>query len=750
MTKILVLTFMFSFHYSILAQKKIIDSLKTVIQKYESKNLKKDTNYVNLFIQLADLYHHISLDTALIFIEKGEKLAYQYNFKSQQADLLRVKGLAYRTKGNYEKANEYTEKSISIAEKNNFLKVLGGAYNLKGSINDMEGNYPKALDYYFKGLKIREQIKDTKGIGNTTSNIALLYFKQKKYDQSLEFNFKTLKIRQSIKDIQGIASSYNNIAINYHEKKDFDKALYYYQKSLKIKYEIKENYGIALGLMNIGKIHLENKDFLKADSCFTLSYSYAEKIGNPSLECEIMQGLARSELGEKDFEQALNHAQNALRLAKKIKNKENIKNSLATIAECYEEMGDFKNALVYFKNYKEESDKLVNDENTKKSHELSAKYEYEKKELFLKAEQEKKLEQQRFYLFLLIGASFFFLIIILFVNHNRKKILKAKNIIALQKNELEQKKIELEQNKEEITAQRDMLASQKIELEQRQEQIEAQKNLLTEQNQLLVNQNDVLHTFRSQITASINASLTIQQAMLPNEKNILKVVKDFFVIYMPKDTVSGDFYWIEKIDNKIIIIIADCTGHGIAGAFMSLIGHTLLDKIVLEDNIFDPAQILTQMHKEIQIVLRQKQNHNNNGMDMCVAVLERQENGDTNVTFAGAKRPLYYINPQIHQNIQKLKGERQSIGGEHNLRESFNNQYITLSKNSNIYLCSDGFADQCNAERKRLGEENLLNFLAQNQSSSFIQQKKHLLKFLEKHQGDTEQRDDILFVGIKL
>ncbi|TAE73874.1 MAG: hypothetical protein EAZ85_05975 [Bacteroidetes bacterium] len=737
MKKLLFISLLLILNINLLAQRKQIDSLKKLeIKLSNQKNFEKDTNYIKTLIQISDAYHNIQADTSLIFAKKAEKLAEKYQFERQIAEASRMIGVVYRVKGEYDNATKYAEKSLFLSKKINHKINLGGAYNLFGNIYDMQGKYPQALENYFQALKIRDEIKDMKGKANTIGNIALIYTKQKNFEDGLKYNFEALKIREKIKDQMGISSNYNNIAIIYHQQHKFEEALKFYYQSLKIKIKIGEKKGIAMAFNNIGRIHLEKKDYYQADTCFSKALSIFGEIGDKMMVCEAIQGLARSELGENQYQKALEHAKKALDLAYQTNTKENIKNSLLTLSKCYEGNKNYEEALRYFTLYKTEYDSLINNQNEQKAQKMQAEYDYNKKEISLKNQQQKKLADQHFYTLMFVYALIFVLIILFFINRSRNKIIKAKNIIEAQKTEIEQ-------NQEEILAQNELLSEQKYALEQNQEEILTQKDLLSEQNIFL-------DEYRSKMTQSINAALLIQQAILPNINKIKPFFKDFFAIYLPKDTVSGDFYWIEKIDNKIIVATADCTGHGISGAFMSLIGHTLLDQIVLQHKIMNPAEILTNLHQEIQIVLRQKETNNNSGMDIAVVVLEKKsENSQIKLTYSGAKRPLYYIDAIENEKINILKGTRKSIGGEQN-NSPFENQSVVLHENSIIYMCSDGFSDQSDLYRKRIGEVKVLECLNENSHQHLSFQEQKLFELLKNHQKNTEQRDDIMFLGMKI
>jgi len=225
---------------------------------------------------------------------------------------------------------------------------------------------------------------------------------------------------------------------------------------------------------------------------------------------------------------------------------------------------------------------------------------------------------------------------------------------------IKQQEQEILQQSEEITAQRDALELQNQEILQQSEEIAAQRDALELQNQEIVKQSEHIEMQNQNIKASIRYALTIQKAFLPREDD-LKHLGEHFILYKPKDIVSGDFYWMSIVEKTIFIAAVDCTGHGVPGAFMSMVGNRLLNEIVNEKHIFIPSEILTELNAGIYKVLRQDQSDNNDGMDLCLCKMEKFEN-ETKITFCGARRPIFYYSKNCSE-LQTLKSDRKSIGG---------------------------------------------------------------------------------------
>ncbi|AFM04778.1 serine phosphatase RsbU, regulator of sigma subunit [Bernardetia litoralis DSM 6794] len=250
-----------------------------------------------------------------------------------------------------------------------------------------------------------------------------------------------------------------------------------------------------------------------------------------------------------------------------------------------------------------------------------------------------------------------------------------------------------------------------------------------------------------QIMDSIRYARQIQDAVLPTENELNEYFTDSFAVYKPQKIVSGDFYWVYRKKRKTFVAVVDCTGHGVPGAFMSMIGQTLLNKIIGQSKIYDPAMILEVLHLEIQHALKQNEGKNDDGMEVAILAIETTDLGKQ-VTFSGAHRPLYYIHDG---QFLKIKGNNRSIGGK---QKQENNQFIThsihLQAGDILYLTTDGFADQNNSDRVKYGTQRLTQFLEQIKDYPFATQKIELIKEFEAFKNGELQRDDMTILGLRV
>lgn len=256
------------------------------------------------------------------------------------------------------------------------------------------------------------------------------------------------------------------------------------------------------------------------------------------------------------------------------------------------------------------------------------------------------------------------------------------------------------------------------------------------------------------ITDSIRYAKTIQRAILPNTEKFCQVFSNYFLIYLPKDIVSGDFYWLRHFpeEHKAFIAVGDCTGHGVPAAFMSLIGTATLNETVNQKKIYNPAEILRNLHESIRISLGQADGKNEDGIDLGLCLIEQdpEDVEKRKVTFAGAKRSLFCVTKQQAELIE-VKGDRKSVGGmQKEDKRLFTNQVLGFHSGDMLYLTSDGYTDQNGEERRKYGKLRFLQVLTDLSLLSLPEQHKELLQELKEHQGNAPQRDDITILGVRL
>ncbi len=774
MKKIIASFILFSFlilAFSLTAQQNPIDSLENAL-----KNENIDSSKVKLYNELSALYRGRDNDKAFQYADSAIKLGEISDYKIGIAEAYKTAGILHFMSGEFDKAYETTNKSKEIYRTINnqngvaaclvntgiFNKNLGkikksienykNALNIYKEIEDKEGiaktnfnlgnifnqqgNYKNALDNYFESLKVFEEVDNKFMVAKLYSNIGIVYSDQNDNEKAIDNFNKALIIYAKLEDKKGVAEANNNIGNSYAENKEYSLAGDYYLKSLKLFKEIEFSPMIARLYYNLGDIKNKTKQFKKAKEYFDKSLEIYKKMNSPLGIALCYNGLGEYYYNKKDFKKA----SELLEKAKEISKKSDITISIEAVewlSKTYAKKGNFKDAYnnhVLFKMY---NDSIFNENNEKELTAMSMQYEYAKQEEIRKAKEKIEEENKRkiqaekdktnritIIGLAIIGIAALIIAIISIFSYRRKQ--KANKLLAAQKQEIESKNTELEQSNEEILAQRD--------------EIEDKNVLITEQRDIALKQ-------KEEITSSIHYAQRIQNAILPDRKMFVNYISDYFIFFKPKDIVSGDFYWMTRIDTKLIVAAADCTGHGVPGAFMSMLGVTFLNEIVNRDKIIAPNEILNNLRTKVIDSLNQKGGETKDGMDIAISVIdtEKQE-----IQFSGAYNPLYII-PKDKKEVKIIKADRMPIGIYIKMDKKFTNNTIKYNKGDSIYLFSDGYIDQFGGkDERKLKSGKFQELLLKIQEKNMAEQKDILGEFLNQWKGDLDQLDDIIIIGMKL
>lgn len=366
------------------------------------------------------------------------------------------------------------------------------------------------------------------------------------------------------------------------------------------------------------------------------------------------------------------------------------------------------------------------------------------------------------------------------IKSQNSKVSEGEKILAKQNQEIEQRQKEIKEQEEllkqkniQISTQENWLFIAAIILfiiltlsffllrmirakQKANKELESKNKAIREKNFEISQQKESIEIQNDQINSSIKYAFTIQQAILPMKEEIDSRTENM-ILFRPKDVISGDFYWFttiqSMIDNDEIIFAAaiDCTGHGVPGAFMSMIGNRLLNEIVNERKIFDTHDILTMLDTGIKKALKQDKSDNDDGMDVSFCRVEKMDDNKVKVSFTGAKRPLYYYVNKSNK-LKYIKGDRKSIGGKHHSNRivDFKMNEIILDKGDIIYMTTDGFTDQNNPDRVKFGNKKLEKIILDSAEKPLPEQKRILETELDKHQGNSKQRDDITIFALRV
>ncbi|HEY6162655.1 MAG TPA: SpoIIE family protein phosphatase [Bacteroidia bacterium] len=309
----------------------------------------------------------------------------------------------------------------------------------------------------------------------------------------------------------------------------------------------------------------------------------------------------------------------------------------------------------------------------------------------------------------------------------------------------EKKKVEEQLNK--MLEEKTQLVEQKKQNEEQVKMLWQQSTAIHQEKQRIDKLRTEIEYRHKEVMDSVHYAKKIQEAILPERKEILESFPESFILFKPRDIVSGDFYWFSQKAGQTIIAAVDCTGHGVPGAFMSMIGNTLLNQIVNEKGMLVPSEILHHLDEEITVALKQTQedSESRDGMDIAICCFDKHKK---EMQYAGAMRPLYLIR---NDELIETKASKFAMGG-HDLQrtKAFTTHTITLQKNDTIYISTDGFADQFNSTDKKLMTKRFKEILLSIQEKSMEEQHQYLDRFIEDWKGGMEQTDDILVIGIRV
>jgi serine phosphatase RsbU (regulator of sigma subunit)/uncharacterized protein HemY len=658
------------------------------------------------------------------------------------------------------RSRTYTNQALKLSQSLKYAHGTASSIDLIGTNYEHLGDYAKALAYKLQALRIYEQINDIGGIAKSFNNIGVFYFRQKNYDKALEYYEKALEIVKRQNKQAGIAVYLLNIGEIYQEKGDYAKAIDYEQQSMAISLKIKHmDDCIAFALGIIGQCYDAQGQPQKAIANMQQTIQIFEKIGDKASLTEYLVDIGNVYAKTQQYEQAVQQFEKAIKVAKEIEDKNWERYAHLGLAEMYAKQKNFEKAYFHHLQYTLLNAIIFNEDNAKRITQMQSLYESDKKEAEIEmltmknkvSEEESRVAKLFSYFFLAIFLFAGVLLFVLYKNNRNKQ--KANQLLTIKNNEIELKNTELEQQKEEILTQRDLLEGQNVILQ-------TQQTELKERNYEIEKQ-------RNDITASINYAKRIQTAILPDMACVKELLPQSFVFYKPRDIVSGDFYYFTSIQEagtrhhdekrnlstKLILAAVDCTGHGVPGAFMSMIGDAMLNQIVNIQRVTSPDIILNELHKGVRLMLKQEEGENRDGMDIAICTIDLE---DRTLAFAGARNSLYLIHdsesPLIKSEIQEIKAERFSIGGyQHEEERIFSKTVLKLDKPTTFYLTSDGYKDQFgSAEGKKFSPRRFREMLENIHTLNMDDQHHLLAKTFEEWKGKEAQIDDVLVIGVKL
>lgn len=614
-------------------------------------------------------------------------------------------GLVYKSQGDLDRALSYFQNAYKVFEQQNDRMGLANALNNIGIVHRGNSNPEKALEVFMSALSVFEELGNRVGEANTLNNIGNLYYQQGKYEQALRFYENSYNISEEVGDLSSMAGKLSNIGGVHLVRGDKQKALESAEKALVLQEKIGDGHGQISTLNNIGAYHLEEKNFDLALGNFLKAEKLERNTGDHTYSAVTLTSIGQVYQQKDQHQKALDYLKRAMQHAKKSGNSSAMLTAYSALGETYAALGDYKLSYANEQSRKQLQDSLDRITSTRDLAEMQAKFETERKqreiELLNKENEvnQLRLTKQTMVRNLILVLSLLILVTLILIYARYRAKQRANE-----------------------------------ELEEKNREIEKQKEIVEEKNWA--------------ITSSIEYAKRIQDAIMPTMAQIREVLPESFVYYRPKEIVSGDFYWFAHRNGLSYLAAVDCTGHGVPGAFMSMIGNDHLNQIVNTEQVSRPDRILNRLHEEIQITLKQKHgvSENHDGMDVALCAIDRNER---KALFSSANRYLYLIR---NGELSEVKGDHFNIGGVmHEDVRQYTLHQFDIQDGDTLYLFTDGVSDQFGGKNsKKFGYKRLKDLLLEIHTMPVDDQRQAFEKALLDWMGTNEQIDDFLLVGVRI
>jgi len=780
--RLTIFIFLLSFASQSFSQSSQIDSLKAILPA-----MKEDTSRVKLYIEIEKQYRWLEMDSSYAYLNKAIALAERIDAKGFLADALTDVGINLQIQGKYDSSIHFFQKSFELATEMGDRKRIEIYYAQAASLYHDMGLYDSAIANYFKCLTMAKERGTESGQAWLYNHIGVIYYEQGLFDESVRYYLKALVIREKqgfrsemaaiynnlgeiyrIQDIpdkalgyygkaisineelvlqgeleqyEGLAINYNNMGQIYFSQDSIDQAKNYYLKALKLFEELGLTRRMAESTQLLGDIHLKQGNYELAREYYSSARElYAESedkmrlagiyVEMANLEITVADSSAQTEAQRIGYyKDALQLASRSYTLAREMDLLPIVNDAANALMKSYNKLGDHKNGMKWAMVFIEVQDSMYREDKIRAIHDMNTKYETEKKQQQIELQESQiiardaTIKQQKTFRNSLLSSLGAIIIIVFLTSYAYIQKRKDNDRIREKNTEISEANEELTQLNEEINVQK--------------EEIETQRDHLFIQNEA--------------ITSSINYAQRIQSAMLPPESYISELLNENFILYKPRDIVSGDFYWIKHINQYIILIAADCTGHGVPGALMSMLGISHLNEIVHRREITQAKQILNELRKRIKFALRQhgQPDDAKDGIDMALCVLDSR---NMTMQYSGANNPLYLIRDEDGApELKEIKADRMPIGFYHGKDRTFINHDIQLEIGDTFYLFTDGFIDQKGGkDNKKFMSRRFKSLLLEINDQSMYDQKDVLNRSLKDWMGKNSQMDDILVIGVRV
>jgi len=593
----------------------------------------------------------------------------------------------------YEQAAKNIEMIMSRSKAANYRYGMGEAFNLKGSIFSDQSNVKEALENFLQALSIYESLNNRNKMASLYNNIGLLYAELKEYKIALSNYFKAAKIFKESNNKRNLGVLYNNIGTSYQRLGQLESSAFYLNEAYKLNVSLEDTLRMAMTTHNMGINFQLQQNCDSAIQCFKRSLLFLKSFGEGPGHVFNYNELGNCLMRQNKYKEAEEYLVKAYKISEATGQLSERSDVAGHLAILYKQLGDYKKAYNYSNVEISIHDSLYNESSRNNIIKRDLEHDFERQREIQKKEQEiaaAKIENQKK---IITGAIIALVIVSLLVllvlrGYNQKR--KANNIISKQK--------------------------------------------------------EIVESKQKEILSSIYYAKRIQNALLTSEIYFKKWLNHFFILYKPKDIVSGDFYWALEHKGIFYIIVADCTGHGVPGAFMSLLNISILNELIIEKEVNSPDKILTEARKEIIRSLNPEGgDESKDGMDCILCAIDLK---NKKMQYACANNSFYLIR---NGELIISETDKMPVGLSHDNDKPFSLHETILQEGDLLYLITDGYADQFGGEKgKKFKYKPLQDLLVKHRTEGMEKQKEILLKEFEDWKGHLEQVDDICMIGIKI
>jgi serine phosphatase RsbU (regulator of sigma subunit) len=709
------------------AQNAKIDSLNNLIGKAAS-----DTDRIKLTLSKVYVLNSINIDTSIaLMIKTLDRIGNKYYTKAE-VDLRVQLIYNYCYKGNFKAASEQTDHLQEYINSSHDSSNYGAVYGSLGLLYGMQSKYDSSIFFYEKAIRLYEKYGNNYILSSLYSNNAIGYMQISSFPMALLYFQKSLKISEAGSNEVQQAYTNLNIANTYSNMGDSVRAESTYLKALDLSVKLRLKNVELYVYTNLSSLYIKEERWQKAYEFAMKAASLGGSMGDQGIKAASLSKAATSLAMLNEPEKAVEIAKKAISVADSSGQPLNISQANSSMgfalrymgkwaeaipyyektfssvkdadiytsdygliykemSECYEKTGNYIKALSAYQQYAAITDSVSRKDNIRKATELTMNYEFDKKEQAVKAEQKAKDAITHVQQLALITGLILSLIIIAgaIIGYRNKQ--RANRLLSKQKDEIEEQK--------------------------------------------------------NNLTTSIHYAQRIQSAVFPADQVLSEYFPEHFILFKPLDIVSGDFYWCMQNRNEVFFAVGDCTGHGVPGAFMSILGITFLNEIVYKMSVCNTGELLDQLRKNVIRTLRQSENNaqTRDGMEVAFCRFDLK---NKRLQFSGAFRPMFLIRDN---SLHHITGDNMPIGIYEDEKRSFKDNDMLLQKDDVVYLFSDGYADQIGGDdRKTFKTKRFKELLLDIYKLPMNEQKQLLESRIEEWRGGIEQIDDILVAGIRI